>query len=584
MAGSERTVVFAIFAIHDPTNHIQAVLRRVFRHYTIAYTQVLHVCGERYTVDQLRGMATFAVDETSGKPRLSSRALRQKLFDDVDMQRCLRGVCEPLESRLHQSLKQHVAQTMLGYVKRYDVQQATPSQGGAPSFPTRLRPRDVELVRKQALQDIAGCFDLWPQRLNTLQADLQRIHQADVVAIPFVGVHPKYGMGLYYEPTKRSFLARLDVIGSHSRHGKVLARQGRFIDIKTGVLYRSGTSKAEGSGDGSTVFGRSKKSILVPLSMGRWHEVSHPFSTAAFLPQRHLDPRNPQPGIPMSGRLVYRRVGQRERYELHVAFSMPPVAGAATRASGTSGRCSETRPIVAINRGLHALFTAVVVTPDGRHVLESAAASGDTLLAVQAALEAKRRTLQRRGVATAKRDRKQSRIATHHVHLAANQIVALAVQYHAQVVMEDLASFASGFAVRSTKAEIQPVARGKALRALLNRRQFEALLDAVEQRLELAGLPQVRLVSSSYISQTCLHCGHRSARNRDQSDLRLFRCQSCGMTANRDVVAAGNVARKHGWVTVRRYEKRADVPENERTTWDAYVSDHPLPLPVPHIV
>jgi hypothetical protein len=46
-------------------------------------------------------------------------------------------------------------------------------------------------------------------------------------------------------------------------------------------------------------------------------------------------------------------------------------------------------------------------------------------------------------------------------------------------------------------------------------------------------------------------------------------------------VAAANIARKLAWLRHRGDQKRADVPDEERTSWEQYAAATPLPLGAP---
>ena len=577
----------AVFALHHPTRHVHAVLERAFRLYTAAYTELLHACTTRYDVDALRGLATFALDEKTSKPRMSARTLAHRLSADPAFARTLAGVCAPLESRLRQSVKEHVAQTLMGYVALSDAHDADARRGGKPNVPSRLRATEVEHLRRRALARIVRLADDRRGEARVV-ADLLRTRQPEMVAIPFVGIDPRYGCGLYLHRESNTFYARLDVVASSSRHGAPLRTGGHFVDIKSGVIYTAQPQKgAPPLPSGVESFGRGKKSVLVPLEMGRWHESGlRQAPSVAFLPQRGIDPAHPLPAAPVSAKLVRRRTRRAPdaiRYELHVAFAVP----VPERAQPLEGEGGAKRPILAIHRGIHTLAAAVLTDAGAHRVLaEPHLASGRELRAVQEAMERVRRVQAQRGAHVRVRDRRQSRIAQHHIHLLANAIVdaaRTASTLGAQVVMEDLHSFATGHAIREMP-QVRSRSRQGRLRAVLNRRQFERLRQAVDQRLEVTGLPLVRVVSAAFLSQTCLHCGHRAAENMRDPDAprsgrtqeRTFRCVRCGAIADVDVVAAANIARKLVWLQLRGEQKRAESAESERTTWDAYAGMHPL--------
>ena len=108
----------AVFTIHEPTRHVRAALDAVFRQYTAAYTECLHACERHYDVETLLRLATLSQDERTGQPRLSARTLSKRLFSaEVAPQvaRVFSASAAPLESFLRQSLREHVAQTLLSY-------------------------------------------------------------------------------------------------------------------------------------------------------------------------------------------------------------------------------------------------------------------------------------------------------------------------------------------------------------------------------------------------------------------------------------------------------------------------------------
>jgi len=552
----------AVFTVHHPTRHVRAVLERAFRAYTDAYTTLLRA-ATRHDLDALRGMATYALDPKTQRPRMNARALARRLFTRDDLPPSVAAALAPLPSRLRQSVKEHVGQSLMSYVALADAhaeaeqaEQAEEAARGAqaagarpaepadgerahppphpsrtrraqagtppmPSAPSRRRRMDVEPTRRRALESLAQLADA-PRRERELVADLLRTREAEPVAIPFVGISTAYGCGLYYQRENRRFYARLDVLSPKSRAARPIALRGRYVDLKTGAIYTAhasqpataaagagtegaggadgaGAEEAEGTKGGTETFGRGCGSLLVLLAFGRYHEETLRFTRAAFLPQRGTDPRHPEPAEPAAAKLVRRIIRGEVRYQLHVSFRLPDPPPRVREED-------ERRPILALNRGLYHLYSAVVTSPDAtQEIAPGFAASGTELLRAQAALEGARREAQRRGKAggarppTSTRDRRQRRIAGHHVATAANQIVEQALQHGAQVVCEDLGTFASGRAlVWATRHPVR--ARQNALRALLNRRQFEALRRAIDARLEVAGLPPVRLVPAAGIS------------------------------------------------------------------------------------
>lgn len=509
---------------------------------------------------------------------------------------------EPLPSRLRQSVKEQVSETLMSYLARAEasrdaVQEAharkagnaadgtpahqlggqPPPDSDAPGVPLRRRRMDVEPARVRTLAALAQLADA-PSRERALVAELLRTREQGPVAIPFVGVHANYGCGLYYQRENRRFYARLDVVSPKSRAARPLTVHGRYIDLKTGIEYAASNATADNAARTTAtddqreraLFRRSRSSMLVSLECGRYHEEMLRYTHAAFLPQRGIDPRHPEPAVPVTAQLVRHVMRGEVRYQLHVCFRLPE--SPSVQGDQTS------RPILALNRGIYHLYSAVVTTPDAsQEMTPGFAASGMALLQAQRAMERRRRLCQQRGREPTARDRRQHRIARHHVALAANQIVDAALRHGAQVVCEDLGTFARGQAQRALRKLSRKWQR--AARALLNRRQFEALRQAIEERLALAGLPPLRLVSAAGISQFCPRCGHRAASHASQSavdggngtDARLFHCQVCGTTMDIDEVGALNIARRSAWLRLRYDEAARGLGEDARTPWETFL-------------
>jgi hypothetical protein len=306
----------------------------------------------------------------------------------------------------------------------------------------------------------------------------------------------------------------------------------------------------------------------------------------------------------VSAKLVRKVIGGQVMYSLNVSFAVPLGVAAQERAELSypdRTRLDAQRPLLAINRGLYHLFSAVVTSNDGRETLAELAADGQELLRVQQAIERARRIHQEHGVSQMPgRDRRARRVATQQVAIAANQIAEVAARFGAQVIIEDLQTFVRGrraahqqpyrpqqphpesaanSASIGNAADVTGMSsrRAHALHAMLNRRQFEALRQAIDSRLDLLGLPRCHVVSAAYISQTCLQCGARDARNaHNPTDLRTFTCVNCGYHADIDQVAAHNVARKLIWLRLRSAEKAAGVTESERTPWEVFAREFAL--------
>jgi hypothetical protein len=267
-----------------------------------------------------------------------------------------------------------------------------------PRRPSRLRANEVEQTRIRALAELAQLAD--DRRCEReLTALLQQTRQPEVVSIPFVGVDARYGCGLYLNRRTRRYYARLDIVSPKSRHARPLTARGEYVDVKTGVIYHSANAEPTQSSAPDVPahesaprasFGAGKKSLLIPLEMGRYHESQLRYAPVAFLPQHEIDARRPTPGVPVAAHLVRRLDARREggvRYELHMAFRLP-VPEVDTTIE---------RPVLALNRGLRHFYAAVLTDHGVTSVQRTAFTLGEELRAIQIAQEQARRERQRRG-------------------------------------------------------------------------------------------------------------------------------------------------------------------------------------------
>jgi hypothetical protein len=111
------------------------------------------------------------------------------------------------------------------------------------------------------------------------------------------------------------------------------------------------------------------------------------------------------------------------------------------------------------------------------------------------------------------RDRQQARSAERHITLLANELVALARQKNAQVVVEDLTD------EKRISHRIQ--------QTTLNRRQVAALQRAIDARLEQLELPVARILSTAYIAWACRQCCARQQTLATKQSPRTSRASSC---------------------------------------------------------
>lgn len=100
----------------------------------------------------------------------------------------------------------------------------------------------------------------------------------------------------------------------------------------------------------------------------------------------------------------------------------------------------------------------------------------------------------------------------------------------------------------SAKGTVEQPGRNVAQKAGLNRGILDKGWAAFAQRLEHKAKGRVEYVPAAYTSQRCSTCGEVDPKSRESQA--VFRCRTCGHTANADVNAAINIAAGHA-VTAR---------------------------------
>lgn len=523
----------AIFTIHNPTRHVQAVLDRALSAYTSAYTTILHHFSQ-YGVDELHAMATIGLDE-NGEQVTHTQHLASSLFSHCAVP-CIISALTPLESSLREALKLDIAANLMSYIELSLMPDQTPS------YPERLRAQDKEPARLQALEGLRTIADNLPEETE-LWDQLQRTRQSEYRPLNFCRIDAHRNCGLFYNPETKQFYARLFVLPTTSKRGKPITMAGKYIDIRSGEVYmRQEDAKQQ---EGVISFGTSARSIMVLLEMGKWHEEVLRFTDMAFLPQRGKS--EVKAATPVSASLIKRG----DAYQLHVMFRFPKPARL------------KAQTLLGVDRGITCLAAGAVTSLDTKEVKETFICDGTELRALQKNLEHITKIRQQKGQPT-KGDKRRSTIADHHVHACANQIVELAIKHQSQVVMEDLSAFAA------PQKRVKGTMRNNFAK-MLPRRQYQKLQDIVNAKLALVGLPPVRTVYAAFTSLTCSTCGCISKESRSTEDRTQFICVECHHEAHADAQAGINIARKITWLALRSQEKQKEIPDTKRTSWAAFI-------------
>lgn len=226
----------------------------------------------------------------------------------------------------------------------------------------------------------------------------------------------------------------------------------------------------------------------------------------------------------------------------------------------------ETTTIMGIDRGIIEIATYCIRDKTGK-ILCKGTFSGEALKAHQQRCEARQRNNQRLGK---KLTAAWSDYANNLLHNISKQIVDLACQYSAQVVLEDLSAIQNGHHHKRPK-----FARKTNFSRMLSRQQYGKLDSMLQYKLQYVGLPKPRKVRAYGTSITCPECGHFSNENRLKSteELRcVFNCVNCNFKEHSDINGAINIAGKLIWFDANKtkFKKGKSLPDHIKfSNWQA---------------
>jgi hypothetical protein len=394
------------------------------------------------------------------------------------------------------SIAREAAATISSHIELKGVQEHA-------GVPTVAELKEAAPEYDAALDALKNATDLESE--NALRDELlRRVRRGKLRPLNFAKVKFSDGFLLLRNEDTGRICAWLNLFPANSRFAKPVTVAG-MTNLQTGEI----------------VSFKSRTGVLLPLEMG------HAYHRKTF-----VDRNDGQRARPQSARLIYRQ--DEDAYELHVSFEWKTEA-------------VETHCWLGVDRGHYNLAALTVVDDDG-HVLAESHIDGRELRARQRSRERATAEAQRKGRIV--RDRKRRAWGDHAVHNGANEIVGIALQHRAHVVLEDLSSL-SGMAKRP-----RVIGRRRGgFNKLLGRRQFEKLASVITYKLRAVGLPEPVFVRAAGTSQTCTECGLWSADNRvispgpDGFEMSLFKCVSCGHSNDADANAARVIGLKGAWLS-----------------------------------
>ena len=202
----------------------------------------------------------------------------------------------------------------------------------------------------------------------------------------------------------------------------------------------------------------------------------------------------------------------------------------------------EPTTIIGIDRGICEIATYAVRDITGK-VIAKGTFNGEALRSHQRKCEKKQKDNQKLGKALIT---SWSNYADNLLHNISKQIVDVADQYNAQVVIEDLKAISNGHHHKRQK-----FARKTNFNRMLSRQQYGKLESMLDYKLQAVGLPKPQKVHPAFTSTTCPKCGYSGADNRlkDTEEHRaIFNCVNCKFKEHSDIIGAINIAGKRIWL------------------------------------
>jgi putative transposase len=495
----KRTYKTAIFEIHNPSKTKERMMLDALRRNHLAYTK-----GLTFLLGQLESIREELKQLSSPKQKESKIAnLVNPVIKPLPLSNgCKAGVMSDLAGQImahHELLNLYETAQEKENQKEEDKRKPL-SPPGAPSA-SRLIPQQDML--EEALQSLRTSTNL--EQEDSARHDLMREARAGKLRpILFVKNRVSDGYLILKKPEgeqgQKSYLAFLNLHPKTSRFAKK-----HPVSLKGLINTRIGK-------DGTAELIKPMTTItgcLVHLNFGKDHQM------AEFI----------EKGNPQSAKLLY----WDGRFELHVSYEF-------------SAEAVEPKCWLGIDRGIYNLASLCVVDALGQ-IIHSENFDGRALRFVQMKEERRQRKVQKSGRHYKSATRRSE--ANKAVHMAANRIVSVALDYQAQPVMERLGNLTSHTGKRKRSN----------FNRVFNRSQYTKLASILAYKLAAAGLPKAKEVVASYTSQTCPECGHWEPENRPKAPLPdgsgfaidRFICQRCNYQCDADLNAARVIALKKIW-------------------------------------
>lgn len=484
----------ARFRLHNPSRHKTTMLRYAMERYHGLVKQVVE------TALSDSGLATrISIVDKNGVARVSGYALQKLLYALTPKGGPIAPLRDYAVADATAMLLSHFKKVEKGKnisrpprVAALVAPSADEKAAHSADFATRiefpLKPQHEEKIReasekgrRRVAARLTAIYRGWAatraagELLRSLEAPLPR---------PVEFTRPEFGRGylLARKGTNYYLLVRLFSKGHRYWAGAFKLDDG-FINIRTG----------------SEIGGKKYPGLVFPLELGReFHEEEYIAN-----------------GRPQSAKIVMMRDKNGEpEFFVHVAFEFEPQAFKTTRFLG-------------IDRGAAMIGAGTILDEQGR-VLGRVDLEGAAFAREMARYRERIAEQQRKGIQKSRKFKVRGRRADILIGEYANRLIAAALEYKAQIVLE----------------KINAVVMGR----FLSQSQFRKLHSALTYKAARVGLPEPMEVPAARTSQTCGQCGHWDPASRPKtrpdgtSVQDQFCCTQCNHQENADVNASRVIA------------------------------------------
>lgn len=513
-----RPLKTAVFKLHNPSCRKRAMLEYALRHNHLAYSRALAEITPlaRSFLDSER--TSREADRTRSLTEQRKNVYQRKFERERILFSQISKIIKPLpisvSSKSVRSIPGSLVAQVESFIELHGHQQSV-------GFPSVQRLQRDQRSYEQKLQRFASAATLEEENIARDEL-LSEQKVGKYRPLLFATNRRSDGFLLLVDLETRRYYAFLNLVSKRSRFAKFTeveqsAKSCRkidgLVDLRTGKVVR--------------FRGISKTGCLFPLEFGRDYQVDEYLKKGKSLTAK-----------------LHKNA---DRYELHVTFEFKPAR-------------IEPHTFLGVDRGIYNLASLAVVDENGQ-VADRKNVDGRGLRFVQRKLERRQRNMQQRGKRYTGRARRH--FADEAVHTAANEIVDMAAHHRAQVIIENLRPMTS----RARKR------KRSNFNCVLNRSQYQKLLNVLTYKLAVVGLPVPISVYPGHTSQTCPRCGHRDKANREKRPdgdgfkLDIFKCVRCGFTDDADLNAARIIALKRIWrdslSPVLRVKKMDEIPEGK---------------------